>query len=210
MSIGSAPRTASVDDMDDENDDESILIGPALRRLEAEMALPRKDLVRLLGVSYSHFSNLVTDQRGAGLPTIRKIAKRSGRAMGFFFGDIAALAIVGTLTQSGAVNMLSEEPTLPALIRVDEEVGPFKAGDLLHVRAAEWEDGRWLLLLEDGEAFIASAADHAGLRIYRTLTGRTGFVDDQSSVRVVGVIENVTTSPPPPPAPVLLSAEKRR
>lgn len=178
-------------------DPEGAFIGRALQALEAEAGMSRRELVEKLGISYSHFSNLVADIRPAGMPTIRRIAERSGRAMAFFFGDVQAATPIGTLTPSGAVQMMVDSPALPALIRVEATAGPFKPGDVLHITPGPWTEGRWGLFKERDEYVIGWMHSARNVQVYTGFDGKTVLVDPD---RVVGVVSTITTSAPPPPA----------
>lgn len=177
-------------------DPESAYIGKALTALEAEWGIPRRELVKKLGISYSHFSNLVTDQRPAGLPTIRKIAEQSGRAMAFFFGDVEASTTIGTRGSTGVVSMLVDEPiSLPGLVRVEAAAGPFKPGDVLHISRGGWQRDRWGLVRERSCFVIAWMHEDQGVKVYTGFDGKTALV---RADEVVGAVAAITTSAPMP------------
>jgi hypothetical protein len=192
--------THTNDDTSDETTDaESAFIGPALRQLESELGMDRPQLCRFLGVSYSHYNNLLNDLRPAGLRTVAKIAKRSGRTFGFFLGDFEALPQIGTVSAQGLVRMTTTTSHPPGLIRCHDSLPGMASGTLLHLYPGGYEPDRWLVIrvADDQDPWLMWGWEENGVRFLDRVNGET-VVLNETLHKVLGRVMLETKEPANP------------
>lgn len=132
--------------MADTDSDAGVFVGAYLNELMASLGLDRPQLSKLSGVSYSHLSNLVNDEK----PLTAKVAIKLARPLGMDVAELLARHPVvpdttGTVDAMGLVSMthaklhfIAAEADIPGLCH--------KGSLLRFKRTKDWIPGAWQLV----------------------------------------------------------------
>lgn len=151
---------------------ESADISARLQELARQLGINQAALARLLGISRQTFNPYFTGTRGAGLPTIRKAAQRSGRTVSWFLGEDAGRAVIGTADAMGRVTMTTQTMS-PGIVAFPVASGPFPAGSQAFVDPCTvFLEGKYLLVTSKGEPepWLAFARERGGLKLLDRMT----------------------------------------
>ena len=180
---------------------EGVFIGEALQRLAESEGIenPHQFAIRY-GISYKHLSNLWTNRRHAGLPTITDLAKKSGRAVAFFFGEESGLPVLGAMDAIGRIDMDTRQNAPHGLITLPEACPPyFPAGARLVLEPSVFRADTWLVVRTKAtdDTWIAWASTKAEMQLLAKPGGETVLFSDDAH-EVVGAIADVIVRPPRP------------
>lgn len=175
----------------EDNGPEGLLIGIRLQELADELGLNQRQLALRLDIDPRHFNSLWKDKKKAGLPLIVKIARRSGRSIGWVCGEEAARPQIGTANAQGLVTMATNDTKIaPGIVYFLEASGTFPAGERVLVDPSDsWSEGRWLLV----------AARNRTERFFARTDGEL-LVFQEDRHEVLGVIVGTITPPPSRPS----------
>lgn len=191
------------DDGGDEagNGKDSYFIGEPLQRLASSLGIKNaRQFALRYGLTYSHINNVWSGVRPAGMQTIRKIARATGRAVAYFIGEEMGLRVVGSMDTNGRVKMDARDKT-SGMILLPEACPPFVAGARLVMEPSVFRTDVWLVVrtLATGDEWIGWARDHAGMSLLVKPSGES-IVYSAAVHEVVGAIVDVVSPPPPGPS----------
>lgn len=189
-------------DNDDKRPAEGMFIGDALQRIAGEMGIPNaRQFALRFGLHYKHLNNLWTNTRHAGMPSIVEIAKKTGRAVAYFFGEQGVRAVLGVMDAAGRITMHTREKG-PGLIQLPEACPPyFEAGQQLVYDPAPHRYEAWLVVrsIATDEVWLAWSRDHAGLPLLVRPGGET-IIYSPTTHDVLGAVVGIIAQPPAGPS----------
>jgi hypothetical protein len=135
------------------------------------------------------------------MPTIVEIAKKTGRAVAFFFGEEGVRAVLGVMDPAGRIDMRTPG-TGHGLIHLPEACPPyFDAGDRLVIDPSGHRFGVWLVIRTRAteDVWLAWSREHAGLPLL-VRPSEEAIIYSEAVHDVVGAVVDVVKAPPAGPS----------
>lgn len=199
ITIGGMSARTTIDHEDGPHlaEPESADISDRLQLLARQLGMTQAELGRFLAIDRRTLSAIYTGAKGAGLPLIRRAAKKSGRAVSWLLGEEDSRALLAEIDQRGRLIVDSPQIKAPCRMLFPQAAGAFAAGSEIFVDPCEaFVADEYLIVRphDASDAWIAFAR-HDG-----TLDRLNGELHVYSPTRyaVIGMVVGVVVKPPKP------------
>lgn len=178
-----------------------VLIGKRLHELADTLGLNQRQLAQRCGIDPRHFSAFWLDNRAASFEILLKVARGSGRSIGWLCGEEGTRPVLGTVDAHGRVPM-AITPTSPGVLVLAGPTAFFPGSTKLFVEPfSTFEPSRWLYVRHVGsdDAWLAWAYRAGKMDMLQVADGEI-LVFQPGRHAIIGLISGTVVDPPAPPS----------